>query len=115
MRYDEVGLNSLIVSQQKFIPRLAGQVPGIEVYPAESGVVWVGQSTDEPSFNFAKAAATAAGMLVFLLLGTGVAVLVTLVKGPLWGVATAALLGSGFYLYRDYELAEYRRIYGLNA
>ena len=101
MRYDEVGLNSLIVSQQKFIPGI--------------GVVWVGQSIDEPSFNFAKAAAIAAGMLVFLVLGTGVAVLVTLVKGPLWGVATAALLGSGFYLYRDYELSEYRRIYGLNA
>ena len=76
--------------------------------------ITVGQALQEPG-TFLRVAATATGLVVFLLLGTGVAVAVALLKGPLWGVATAALLGGGFYLYRDFALDEYQRVLGFNV
>ena len=113
MRYDELGLNSLIVSHQDYVPGF-GRVwipPSAE---QQAMPMTVGQALQEPG-TFLRVAATATGLVVFLLLGTGVAVAVALLKGPLWGVATAALLGGGFYLYRDFELAEYQRMLSLNA
>ena len=120
MRYDELGLNSLIVSHQDYIPGL-GRVwipppPGLQAMPLIVGQVLQEQGVVTPQAGtFLRVAASAAGLIVFLLLGTGVAVAVALLKGPLWGVATAALLGGGFYLYRDFELTEYQRTLALNA
>ena len=106
-RYDEIGLINLVASQQRFVPGL--------------GVVWAGVRTgqeppmvvDAPEFNFARAAATAAGMLIFLGVGLAASLAVAIFAGPLWGIATAVALGSGFYLVRDWQISEYRRLYNV--
>ena len=112
MRYDEIGLNAILTTHQRFVPGL--------------GTVWLapprtiqemlrnrtGQITllGPTEFNFARAAATAAGMLVFLVLGVGASILVGYLAGPLAGVITAATLGGGFYIFRQIQINEYERL-----
>jgi len=47
----------------------------------------------------ANAAATAAGILVFLGVATGAVVLMYVLKGGLWALGTAVALGGGFFLW----------------
>ena len=110
MRYDEIGLNSLLTTHQRFVPGL-GTVwlasPRTIQEMTQTGQITLLGPTE---FNFARAAATAAGMLVFLVLGLGASILVGYYVGPLAGVATAAALGGGFYVLRQYQIDQYERL-----
>ena len=117
MRFDEAGL--LTLTETRHIP-IWDRVP----MPVRTGYMWAGQEAptpaaieprlpDAPPFNFAKAAGTAAGILIFMGLGLAASIVVFLVKGPLWGIGTAIALGSGYYLWQGYSEAEYKRLYNV--
>ena len=111
MRYDEIGLNTLLATHQRFVPGLgtvwlAPPRTIQEMLRTRTGQIVLGPT----EFNFARAAATAAGMLVFLVLGAGVSVLVGFLAGPLAGITTAAVLGGGFYILRQYQIAQYENL-----
>ena len=120
MRLDETGLFTMV--ETRHIP-IWDRVYNAAM-PVRSGYMWAGQEApipaameprlpDAPPFNFAKAAGTAAGILIFMGLGLAASIVVFLVKGPLWGIGTAIALGSGYYLWQGYSEAEYRRMYGV--
>ena len=124
MRYDEIGLNSILTTHQRFVPGLgtvwlapAKTVQEMMANPVFRTVFRTGQITllGPTEFNFARAAATAAGMLVFLVLGVGASILVGYLAGPLAGVITAATLGGGFYIFRQFQINQLERLTAMNA
>lgn len=123
MRFDEVGLNTMV--ETRHIP-IWDRVPDPSYVgvPVRSGYMWMGQEPptpgmmeprlpDAPPFNFAKAAGTAAGILIFMGLGLAASLVVFFVQGPLWGIGTAIALGSGYYLWQGYSEAQYKKLYNV--
>lgn len=85
MRYDQMGLRVMVSSNLSgaFLPTSRYVVMG------QDGVPFI-----------ANAAATAAGILVFLGVAAGAVALVYFLKGGLWALGTAVALGGGFFLWR---------------
>lgn len=79
MRYDQMGLKVLILGNSARAPR-----------------GYIGATSDP---FVANAAATAAGIIVFLGVATGAVVLMYVLKGGLWALGTAVALGGGFFLW----------------
>lgn len=83
MRYDQIGLNAMNGMMS------ARALPTRFVMMGQDGSTFV-----------ANAAATAAGILVFLGVAAGAVALVYIFKGGLWALGTAVALGAGYYLWR---------------